>query len=709
MVFAVQVREDGVPVRWATDGEGATATSDPDYEPALLAAARGDDERYLSWLAEELSDHVAVTGIEWVRRYRDLAADERSRFLRIAVSELGSVRDVARSVRRYERRDHAPGVVSLYDVDLDPGFRYCLDTGTDPTPGRDLRRLSLSLSDPALAADDPTRLRVDGERVGDTVDEVREAVRAALAGRDPDVLALSSADLVPLLSERGVDLGRRPGYRTLAGEHSYVSEGRVGHSPARYAVPGRVLLDRSNGFLLGKSGLAGVQYLVERSGKPLQEVAHDSIGGVLTAIEVREARERGVPAPWQKRQTEGWKSVETLEAADRGGFTFQPDPGVHEDVVELDFASLYPNVIREYNVSPETVDCDCHDGADVPELGYSLCPEPGFLGDVLGPLLDDRAGWKAALRDSDPGTDTDALRAKVDAVKWVRVSCFGSQGFRHAKFGRIEVHESINAVARELMLRAKAAVEAAGWRIVHGIVDSLWVTPDPAREQVPARTVAGEVSADVGIDLEYEGRFDWVAFCPRKRAGGAALMRYFGRWADPPPGEDRYEFRGIEARQRSTSAFVADAQETLVAVFDRERDPEAVCDRLAEQVAVLRADRVDPRSLTITQRVSKPAADYRQSTRTKAALERTAAVGVPRSPGQSVEYVVVDDDAAGPGRVRLAFEEPSGYDAAFYVDRLIRACESVLSPLGWDRDRIRRSLASTRETSLDAFGSGVRR
>jgi DNA polymerase I len=442
-----------------------------------------------------------------------------------------------------------------------------------------------------------------------------------------------------------------------------------------------------------------------------------------------------VPAPWQKRQTEGWKSVDELHAADRGGFTFQPEPSVHESVHELDFASLYPNVIREYGVSPDTVRCDCHNRADVPELGYSLCDRDAFLGDVLGPLLDDRARWKARLDAADVGAseyeltlaERERFDAKVEAVKWVLVSCFGYQGYRHAKFGRIEVHEAINAYAREVMLRAKEAFERAGWRVVHGIVDSLWVTADPERDQRPVREVAREVTDDVGIRLEHEGRFDWVAFCPRKRASGAALMRYFGRWADDsvsgedPSPEDRYKFRGIEARQRSTCAFVADAQRGLVATFDRERGDDgvrgsderaagAVCDRLQGHLARLRRGTVSPSDLAIRQRVSKRPGEYAQATRTRAALERARSLGLERHPGQSVAYVVVDDDLSGPERVRLAFEDGSAYDAEFYAERLFRACESVLSPLGWDESRVRRYLAAERDATLSSFtGPGARR
>ena len=89
----------------------------------------------------------------------------------------------------------------------------------------------------------------------------------------------------------------------------------------------------------------------------------------------------------------------TLHDADRGGFIFAPEVSLHEDVHELDFSSLYPNIICTRNVLPDVIRCDCHsDRADVPGLGYSICDERGYLVDVLEPIIDARDEIKAAIR-----------------------------------------------------------------------------------------------------------------------------------------------------------------------------------------------------------------------------------------------------------------------------------------------------------------------
>ncbi len=717
---------DGSTVReWHATPDGARYEEVEDYRPTLYVRPPAGQ---FDPLADRLASDPKVVETTVERKYCELDADERSRVLRVDVERLADVTPLARECKHdHERALAAPGTYRLFNVDLAPQFRYALETDTSPVPSRELSRLRIDISEKALADGDIAAVEVAGECVGDDPASVLEAVDRRLDREDPDVLVLRTADLVPFLSQAAerhdvdLQLGRLPGFDQLAGESTYESYGRVGHSPARYDVPGRVILDRSNSFMWHHSNVSGLVYLVERSHKPAQEVGWASIGNILTAIQIREAVERDVLIPWNKWRPEEFKDLQTLQAADCGGLTYQPEVGLHEDVYEVDFASLYPRIICEWNISPDTILCDCHpDRTKIPELDYNVCEEDGFLPDVLQRLVDHRGAIKdeLAARDSDsyegslPATEgshegtnqtvdltkaAEDLKAISSALKWILVSCFGYQGYRNSKFGRIECHEAINAVARDILLGAKEAAEERGWHLIHGIVDSLWLTPN-ADDAAPIEAVTDAVSAEVGISLVRQAHYDWVAFVPNSSADGGALNRYFGRQTD---GE--FKVRGIEARQRSTPAFVAAVQRDLLAVLDETRDPQAVCDHLREAIGKLRARQVDPDDLVICKRVSKSLAEYSQRTRTVAALQRHRLHGVDRSPGQDVRFVVVDDDADGRERVRLHFEDVPDYDADFYATLLVRACESVTAPLGWDRVDIRRYLGGTENYELSAF------
>ena len=219
--------------------------------------------------------------------------------------------------------------------------------------------------------------------------------------------------------------------------------------------------------------------------------------------------------------------------------------------------------------------------------------------------------------------------------------------------------------------------------------------------QEPLAELAREISDAAEIRLEYEAAFDWLAFVPLRDGEAGALTKYIGRRTD---GE--YKYRGIEVRQRSTPPYVGEVQQSLIAALDDHRTPEAVCDRLGRHLAELRAGRVPADSLVIDTKASKRLENYTQATRGVAALERSLGHGLDKQPGQHVRYVVVDDDKDGRARVKLADEAfaPGEYDADFYADLLIRAAESVVSPLGWRRAAITDYLADHETVSLAAFG-----
>ncbi|MFD1514046.1 type B DNA-directed DNA polymerase [Halomarina rubra] len=703
MVFKVDYR-DGDVLRWSATASGASVDRDTEYTPALYVTA--ETPAAVGDVREHLERHPRVVRTVLESHRRGFRSDVEET-LRVDVASIDDVTPVAHTVQGWGD----PGTYRLYDVDFSREFRHCLDEGLSPVPDRDLRTLAIEATPRALAGETLGQVSVDSETVTGDDWTLATTVCDRIAERDPDVLVVNTAAVLArvnrLLGERpgegdAYHLGRLPGFEQLAGRSTYESYGRVGHSPARYTVPGRVIIDRSNSFLWSETNLAGCLDMVERSGKPLQELGWASIGNVLTAMQVREARARDVLTPWHSWRHEQFKRAGQLHDADRGGTTLSPRVGVHEDVHELDFSSLYPNVIVTRNVSPETTRCDCHRGRpDVPGLDYAVCDEQGYLPEVLEPLVDDRDAIKARLRDCSDPEERAVLEGRSAAIKWVLVSCFGYQGFSNAKFGRIECHEAINAYAREILLDAKATLERNGWRVVHGIVDSLWVTAREDELQVPLDALCTAITDETGIRLEYEGRFDWVAFVPRRTSNTGALTKYFGRRADRRTDDPAaYKFRGIECRQRSTPPFVADVQRELIRVFDRTRSPEAVCTRLATRLADLRNGAVDPSELVVENRVSKTADEYVQATRNAAALERSASLGVAKHPGESVGYVVVDDDAAAPERVRLASEAPATYDTEFYAGLLVRAAESVCSPVGWREADVDAALAETTDRRL---------
>ncbi|GAA0262652.1 type B DNA-directed DNA polymerase [Halobacterium noricense] len=715
MPFSIDFLNDGRVLEWEATAVGAVATERDDYTPRFYVAAHDPaTDLNLTTLQSVYDQHPDVVATELVARQPGFRRDEET-VLAVDVAHIDRVTPLARQARQLSA--YPVGDLACFNVDFSREFRYCLETGADPTPASELSTLRLSVPVTETSNDVYEELSVAGNTVTGSPTDLLTAVQGTLEAHDPDVLVCSTSEIVPTLYEMATDAGvgdfslsRWPDvdYQQLASRSTYSSYGRVGHSPARYNVPGRAIIDESNTFFYGETNLDGVLDLVSRSNKPVQELAWASIGNVLTAIQICEAHDRGVLVPWNSWRHEFYKPMGTLHDADRGGFIFAPEVGLHENVHELDFSSLYPNIICTRNVSPDVIRCDCHsDREDVLGLGYSICDEQGYLVDVLQPLVDDRDEIKTDIRreqqrEVPDQNRLDELEGRSAALKWILVACFGYQGFSNAKFGRIECHEAINAFAREILLTAKQRLEAGGWRVVHGIVDSIWVTPDPDvsdDERESLETLAAEITDTVEIRLEYEAEYEWVAFVPQRESDAGALTKYFGKVT----GKDEFKIRGIEARQRSTPEFIEDVQRDCLEILGQTQSPDAVISRLERAISELHAGDVDSDQLVERNRVSKPVEAYTQYTQNVAALERARDQDLAVHPGQDVEYVVVDDEKTSRERVALAHEETDQYDPSYYETRLVRAVESVVSPLGWSRSDIRRRLAKTRTTKITSF------
>ncbi|WP_254274666.1 type B DNA-directed DNA polymerase [Haloarcula marina] len=715
MPFTIDFLDDGRILEWEATADGAVATEREDYTPRFYVGARDPGEDIdLTALQSVYDQHPDVVATEMVTQRPGFRRDEET-VLAVDVVHVDRVTPLARQARQLS--DYPVGNLACFNVDFSREFRYCLENGVDPTPASELSTLRLGVPVTETSNDVYGELSVAGETVTGSPTELLSVVQAALEAHDPDVLVCSTSEIVPTLYEMataaGVDdfsLSRLPDvdYQQLASRSTYASYGRVGHSPARYNVPGRAIIDESNTFFYGETNLEGVLDLVSRSKKPVQELAWASIGNVLTAIQICEAHDRGVLVPWNSWRHEFYKSMATLHDADRGGFIFAPEVGFHENVHELDFSSLYPNIICTQNVSPDVIRCECHrDRDDVPGLGYAICDDRGYLVDVLQPIIDARDEIKAAIRRENERDDPDEerlaeLEGRSGALKWILVACFGYQGFSNAKFGRIECHEAINAFAREILLTAKQRLEAGGWRVVHGIVDSIWVTPDPGVDNEDCEDlerVATDITEEVEIRLEHEAHYDWVAFVPQRESDAGALTKYFGKVAV----DGGFKVRGIEARQRSTPPFIEAVQRECLEVLDETRSPDAVICQLKAAIASLHSGEVAPDQLVERNRVSKPLEGYTQNTQNVAALKRARDQELSVHPGQDIEYVVVDDQKSSRDRVALAHEEVEEYDPEYYETQLVRAVESILSPKGWDRTDIRRELADTTTRRLRDF------
>ena len=262
--------------------------------------------------------------------------------------------------------------------------------------------------------------------------------------------------------------------------------GKVMHKDGMFELAGRWHVDAQNSFAISASELDGLFELVRITQLPPQRQARASIGTGLSSLQLSWAYRNNYLIPSKKREPEEFKSAYTLLMADRGGLSYMPPLGYHEDIAELDFVSMYPTIMVRYNVSPETVNCKCCKNEKVPELGYTICEKrKGIVASTLEMVIAKRAYYKKMKKEYKGKNDVlfQSYDRKQSALKWMLVSCFGYLGYKNARFGKIEAHEAVNAFSREFILTAKEIAESRGFELIHAIIDCVWLHKEGATEK----------------------------------------------------------------------------------------------------------------------------------------------------------------------------------------------------------------------------------
>lgn len=566
-------------------------------------------------------------------------------------------RDVAEAIEQQAQFD-----VQLFNVDVrrdqrflaEQGFVPCgagHDSRYSPEISHDLNSIEITIHAHPARSFCCTDVEVrcgDTERLTGATRDVLSDLFSRVRDLDPDVILMPDADTwMPRIRKEAQQHGfvmpfsRNGKYRQMDAR-SYWSYGRVEHKESALIPDGRILIDTEQSFVYREGGLEGVLMAARLSGLSPNLASRFTPGTLISSYEVYEAVRQGIAVPFRKSEPEVIRHISRLQAADRGGMMFQPVPGIYEDVEEIDFTSLYPTIIVQYNLSPETI-------------GH---PErAGFLPAALKPLLDLRISTKHRKK-------TDPRIAGIDSIlKWMLVTCFGYTGYKNAKFGRIEVHEGITGRSRDILIRTKDIAEETGCTVLHGIVDCLWV------QGADGTGLKQNVEREIGIRTEV-GHFSWIVFQPMNDGSGA-YTRYFGRLSD-----GSMKVRGIAARRHDTPEYIRSMQGTMLAVMAGAGSIAALNEKKDEvrdifRKAVQQLPAADPRTLVIHKRISR--LTYAHRCLEGAAVQAYRDRGIDLAPGMKIGYVVRDARRY----VVDTVWDAAGFDLLYYRHLLEKAWEEI--------------------------------
>jgi len=548
------------------------------------------------------------------------------------------------------------------------------------------------------------------------------SMAANLKRHDPDLILTHWGDtwlfprLLQVCEEQGFGFfnpNRDQGRQVLQrGENSYFTYGQVVYRGRQTHLFGRWHIDQRNAMMFAEYGLDGVLEQARVTGLPVQEMARKSPGAGVTAMQMQTALRQGVLVPHRKQQAESFKTVAELIRADRGGLVYQPLVGVHENVAEIDFISMYPGLMVHFNISPETVGAASEQQMLIPELDLPLDQSvEGLVPATLRPLLAKRLAIKEQLARLDKrDCRYQPLKARAAGLKWLLVVCFGYLGYKNARFGRIEAHEAVTATSREVLLQAKETAEDLGYRVLHMYVDALWVKREEKMTAEAARQLMAEISQRTGLPIALEGIYRWIVFLPSRLDQRVPVPnRYFGVFED-----GSLKTRGIETNRHDTAPFIAKTQlkalEKLAALPEGQALSTAIPSLIPiwrASAANLRAGRYPMEDLLVSQRVSRAPEEFRNPSPAARALAQLARSGQERRPGQRVRFIYTRGAPGVHAWDLPTPPDPAVVDTTRYAELLVRAADTILRPLGVPEAKTRSWLLSNVYQQELPFGSWV--
>ncbi|MHA2357662.1 MAG: DNA-directed DNA polymerase I, partial [Candidatus Heimdallarchaeaceae archaeon] len=173
----------------------------------------------------------------------------------------------------------------------------------------------------------------------------------------------------------------------------------------------------------------------------------------------------------------------------QGAIVIEPQVGVWWDVHVLDFASLYPSLIKTRNLSYETINCvhaECKKNK-IPETNHWICDKHiGISSMLVGFIRDIRVYWfkdraKDQSLDEKERVLSDVIQSSLKVLLNASYGVFGSDNFA---LYCPPVAESTAALAREAISKTKEyCEEKLGLSVLYGDTDSIFVLK-PSKEDI---------------------------------------------------------------------------------------------------------------------------------------------------------------------------------------------------------------------------------
>jgi len=431
---------------------------------------------------------------------------------------------------------------------------------------------------------------------------------------------------------------------------------------------------------------------------PIDDISRMGVSQWIRSLLYYEHRKNGILIPkrdeLEKRSSKVANESIIKDKKFRGGLVVEPKEGVHFDVTVMDFASLYPSIMKVRNLSYETVRCS-HDECKkntVPQTNHWVCTKKnGLTSVIIGSLRDLRVNYYKTMGKKSSLTDEERQLFTVvsQALKVILNASYGVMGAEIFPLYFLPAAEATTAVGRHIILDTIDMCEKVGINVLYGDTDSLFVK-NLSQEQI--QKIIVKAKSKHNVELEVEKEYRYVVLSNRKK-------NYLGVTKN-----GKVDVKGLTGKKSHTPKFIKTLFFEILDVLSEVKSVEEfndaknrVSDKISNCARKIQAREVPLTELAFNVMTSKAPHEYTKTIpqHIRAALQLQTIREIKR--GDIISYVKILNK---PGVKPVELAKQSEIDAGKYMEFMQSTLDQITSSMDLDFDSI---LGKPKQTGLDQF------
>lgn len=415
-------------------------------------------------------------------------------------------------------------------------------------------------------------------------------------------------------------------------------------------------------------------------GLPLFDVTRMRFGRLVESYILKKAIIHKVIAPNRPSDNE---IGERMDESIKGGFVYEPTPGLYRNLAVFDFRSLYPTIIISHNIGPEGFKCECCKENKVPTNDqFWFCKQKAsFLPSVLKEIIDRRTEVKKLIKAAE-GKEKVRLEAKSYALKILANSFYGYLGYYGARWYTLESAASTTAYAR-YYIKDTISKAQKEFEVCYADTDSCFLLLGN-KQLNDALNFMKEINNHLpgNMELEFEGFFTRGIFVPIKGADKGAKKKYALLSED-----GKIKITGFETVRRNWSALAKEVQQDVLRLVLEDNVDQALV-YIKSIVKDLKKGNTPLSKLVLKTQITRPLKNYRSLNPHVLVAQKMIEQGEAVGPGTLIKYIIVKGSGLVRDRAKLPSEVKEGeYDHNYYINhQLIPAVSSILAVFNYSEE-----------------------